>query len=285
MTILPKIRNGISGMMGVVGGAGAIALATYGFVSAGVVIGVGGVFYFLQSADYLSQTGTAIKIQKEIDRFQENNTIYSQHLAQHKQQVDRLEEEVTNARVEFERYQGEIDKLTTFSGTLENENAALRETEKNLRKTKNDLQKQVQTLSTAVKDSQETIVHLNAEITRLQEIHNVLNQELHTARVLSQEQAQHLAAMKDHEIELTNQIAFLEEQAKNLNKLQKKSTKMIQMLALYGDDCKSLGINLKDVSQDLHKTDESLGLKTEEMAQQIKAMSIITKELKRYMKS
>lgn len=75
-------------------------------------------------------------------------------------------------------------------------------------------------------------------------------------------------------------IEEMSKQLRNLNELQRRSVKMIQMLSVYGDDCKTLGINLRDVSSELRKTDESLGLSTQELQAQLRALRTVTSQLK-----
>ena len=71
----------------------------------------------------------------------------------------------------------------------------------------------------------------------------------------------------------------LKVQVCNLNELQVRSVKMIQNLALYGDQCEEFGRSLSTITGDLQETDNSLGLTAHEMKQQVKALSAVTNAL------
>lgn len=65
----------------------------------------------------------------------------------------------------------------------------------------------------------------------------------------------------------------------HLNKLHNDSVAMIRQLALYGDECRSFGKDLKDVASELRETDDSLGLTAGELRQQAAAIQAATAAL------
>jgi hypothetical protein len=84
-----------------------------------------------------------------------------------------------------------------------------------------------------------------------------------------------VTANKQHE-ELIRQ---LEGDVTNLNVLYNESVNMVRQLALFGDDCKTLGHSLKEVAGDLKDTDDSLGLTADELRTQAAAISAATNAL------
>lgn len=73
--------------------------------------------------------------------------------------------------------------------------------------------------------------------------------------------------------------ANLKKNVEHLNKLHNDSVAMIRQLAMYGDECKEFGKDLKEVASDLHHTDDSLGLSAEEIKKQTAAMAAAVETL------
>lgn len=112
---------------------------------------------------------------------------------------------------------------------------------------------------------------LENEVRQLHELSDAQMDELERLRTLASEQRQ--------------QIDALSKQAENLNRLQRESVRMIQQLALYGDECREFNVSLKDISKDLRDTDTSLGLTAKEMGDQLNALASIVSALERTDKS
>lgn len=79
--------------------------------------------------------------------------------------------------------------------------------------------------------------------------------------------------------ELEAEVARLAKEAKNLNALYNQSVNMVRQLAMFGDECKTLGHDLRDVAGDLKDTDDSLGLTAEELSRQTAAIQAATAAL------
>ena len=140
---------------------------------------------------------------------------------------------------------------------------------------------------------------LMANLARLGEVHNDMTismgqlkkahaeaqAEINGLRELAGEGKARIDELEALSQKQQGQIQAMEEQLKSLNVLQRKSVRMIQMLSMYGDECKTLGVSLKDVAQELRKTDESLGLTSQELTAQLNALQTVTAELKKVAQS
>lgn len=147
-------------------------------------------------------------------------------------------------------------------------------------------QRNVRSLSEENKDLKRTTEELDeikrqyqAQLTRAQTTADTMRDELKSLRELAGDESMKVERLKALNDEQRQRIVELSAQLENLNELQRRSTKMIQMLAMYGDDCKTLGISLKDTSATLRETDTSLGLTAEEMALQLEALRRVTEQL------
>ncbi len=116
-----------------------------------------------------------------------------------------------------------------------------------------------------VAEAQALNAELKTEIAELSRLKSVSAAEIAQLQQLCDEQRR--------------RIEQLTVQAQNLNTLQRESVRMIQQLALYGEESKALGVSLADVSRDLRETDESLEVTQHEMAQQVNALRFITAAL------
>lgn len=100
---------------------------------------------------------------------------------------------------------------------------------------------------------------------------------------MRQRNAEILATLERSDAELDSLRSLAVEQRtriEELSKLQRKSVHMIRLLSLYGDECKTLGVALKDTVSGLQQTDARLGLTAEEMALQLKALHAVTEQLR-----
>lgn len=98
------------------------------------------------------------------------------------------------------------------------------------------------------------------------------NRELREMRVAFGDENRELretrAALDAENLELKGHV-------QNLQKLHNNSVNMIRQLAMYGDECKEFGQELRDISSDLQETDDSLGLTAAEIQKQVKALSAV----------
>lgn len=117
------------------------------------------------------------------------------------------------------------------------------------------------------------------ELLQIRSAHESTVIELDKLRMLADDEKEKVERLETLCNEQRERIAAMTEQLENLNELQRKSTQMIQMLALYGDDCKTLGMSLEETSAELRQTDASLGLTATEMAQQLDALKTVTSQL------
>lgn len=148
-------------------------------------------------------------------------------------------------------------QLSTFA----EENDELRETGNKLEDTEKELSK-----------TQDEIEKIKEE---LQETRNRLSIERQEFDQENDELRASLKRFDEENKELTTQVA-------NLNKLHNKSVNMIQQLALYGDECKTFGKDLKDTASDLKHTDESLGLTSKEFTKKLVALDKIVDTLEQH---
>ena len=118
-----------------------------------------------------------------------------------------------------------------------------------------------------------------ASLDELRHLNNQCNDQITQMQLLNSESQVRVKELEELSREQRLTIAELTKHADNLNELQRKSVKMIQMLSLYGDECKTMGVSLKEVSNELKETDESLGLTSREMAVQLQALQKVTLEL------
>lgn len=158
-----------------------------------------------------------------------------------------------------QRLSTEIDELNSENNELKEHNVKLASTAARFEK-----------LSAAYNESLEQLRRQNEQVSR----------DLDALRILNGERDVELESLRSLAAEQKARIAELTLQAENLNKLQQKSVRMIQMLSLYGDDCKTLGTSLKETASELRETDKSLGLTSQEMSVQLKALHDVTEQLR-----
>lgn len=123
--------------------------------------------------------------------------------------------------------------------------------------------------------------NLRDHAARLKSAQEAAEREVLQLRDVAAEENIQLHQMREMCRQQRETIAKMTAQLKDLNQLQRKSVQMIQMLTLYGDECKTLGVSLKDVAGELKQTDESLGLTAQELQVQLVALQTVTQELKR----
>lgn len=172
--------------------------------------------------------------------------------AKHQQHLDNFRAENDRLSEETEHVQAQVDKLHV-------ENEELRDTCKRLEHLSNEYH---------------TSLH------RLREQNACVKRELDEMRELNAESNDRVEQLESLAAQQRERIDELTRQAANLNELQRKSVKMIQMLSMYGDECRTMGISLKDTARELRNTDESLGLTSAEMSTQLRALKLITSQLK-----
>jgi len=158
----------------------------------------------------------------------------------------RMQTTVKGLEKENQRLATENDELTKISGRLEELQAKYAEELSRLGRLQDASRREIDTLQAL----------LGSENERVQQLDNLCEQQ-------------------------RGKIAEMTKQLTSLNELQRKSVQMIQMLSLYGDECKTMNVNLKEVSSTLRKTDDSLGLTAQELALQLTALQIVTQQLKR----
>lgn len=172
---------------------------------------------------------------------------------------ERYKARLKSLREENQRLGHTVDNLSVERRKFEEENAGLALT----------------------KDSFEhTLAAYKQQLEQVQDSHRASAEELVHLRLLSAENDVRVEQLNRMNVSQAEKIGEMTKQLENLNELQRKSTRMIQMLALYGDECKTLGSSLKDTAETLHKTDHSLGLTAGEMSAQVKALQTITDQLK-----
>lgn len=199
------------------------------------------------------------RVRKEMDRLEKHNlqlsdsvsnlrdlnTEYSDENDRFKSLVKRAREQAEQSEVQIDKLHASIHKMELSMGKLENLNT--------------DYKQQLAQM-------REQNAQLSTEIGRIETMGHTQALQVKSLKSLSEEQR--------------DKIDQLTEQARNLNALQRRSVEMIQMLTLYGDDCKVMGVQLRNVSAELHKTDSSLGLTAREMRAQLRALAEVTSALR-----
>lgn len=170
------------------------------------------------------------------------------------------------------RYKGRSKELKEQTEKLEGNVDNLQGEVSRLENTNRDLTFNVDRLGKLNQD-------YNIQLSRLREAHNLADEEIQQLKLLSSEGDARVKQLETLSSEQRSRIDNLSRQAANLNELQRKSVQMIQMLSLYGDDCKTMGMSLTEVSGKLRQTDNSLGLTATEMKTQITALQKVTQEL------
>lgn len=154
----------------------------------------------------------------------------------------------------------ENEELKESRRQLDAENAELRETRKLLDRENEELKSTRLKLDAENKELANSVVSINRT-----------KEELAAENI---DLASNVKALEDERMALQTQVA-------NLNKLHNEGVVMIRQLALYGDSCKHFGKDLKDVADNLHQTDDSLGLTAEELDKKIAALGQVVKTLER----
>lgn len=193
-------------------------------------------------------------------------------------------------------------KIEKLLDGLEKQNTALRESVSSLQilmltqKEQTERQKEileesqhnVETLSQRTAELQKVSLkyremseQYREQLNRNAEISAQMEKEIEHLKMLNFDSESRVQELQQLVMDQKSQIVQLAEQAQNLNKLQRQSVKMIQQLALYGNNCKEVGMSLKDVSKELRETDESLGLTATEMQQQLGALEKIMQALQK----
>ena len=119
----------------------------------------------------------------------------------------------------------------------------------------------------------------NASLSTSQRVCNDLKTRLHETEQLYTATEEELQQLRELVVDQREQIDALKQQAENLNRLQRESVRMIQDLALYGNECQQFGVTLSDISKELRATDDSLGLTATEMQQQLDTLNTIINAL------
>jgi hypothetical protein len=189
-----------------------------------------------------------------------------------REENDELTASIASLSAVGERYRLQAEQLERTSRELEvhaseyaAQNSDFAAQNSMLRTTVEEFRAENETYKRSVADAQALNAELKAEITELSRLKFVSAAEIAQLQQLCDEQKR--------------RIEQLSVQAQNLNTLQRESVRMIQQLALYGEESKALGVSLADVSRDLRETDESLEVTQHEMAQQVNALRFITAAL------
>ena len=124
----------------------------------------------------------------------------------------------------------------------------------------------------------------NASLSSSQRVCNDLKTRLHETKQLYTATEEELQQLRALVVDQREQIEALKQQAENLNRLQRESVRMIQDLALYGNECQQFGVTLSDISKELRATDDSLGLTATEMQQQLDTLNTIISTLEAHRK-
>jgi len=185
-------------------------------------------------------------------------------------QTTKLEQELAEADA---RYKARMKQLRDENSRLSNSVDVLSSERKRFEDENNEL-------TETKKSFDETLAQYRVQIGEVVQAREKAAAELIQLRLLSTESDARANRLERINSSQETKIAEMTKHLENLNELQRKSTRKIQMLALYGDECKTLGVSLKDTASELHKTDQSLGLTAGEMSAQVKALQAITNALK-----
>lgn len=172
---------------------------------------------------------------------------------------ERYKSRIKMLREENQRLGKNVDTLSTERRKFEEENEELTQTKEGF-----DL----------------TLEAYKKQLAQVQAAHHAAREELQQLQFISEESNARVEQLERINAAQDNKIAEMAKQLDNLNELQRKSTRMIQMLAVYGDECKNMGLSLKDTAATIRKTDKSLGLTAGEMSAQVKALKSVTEALK-----
>lgn len=192
--------------------------------------------------------------------------------------MDRL---LTNLQLQNEALRESVGSLNTSIAEQKHENEKHRSLLAESRQNLNVLQEHTEDLreSAAKLSASNTAYQQKLEDNRI--LCERMEAEIDMLKMHNYEAAERIDELQQLVVEQKEQIEALQKQAKYLNELQRRSVQMIQKLALYGNDCKKFGIELGEVSKQLRETDESLGLTSDEMAAQVRALYSITQALER----
>lgn len=157
---------------------------------------------------------------------------------------------------------------------------ALKTTAQNLRVENERLHESNQALDDTCERFQHLRGEYEGELDKLRAAHEDVVAEVSQLRIIAGDERLKVEQLEELAGEQRERIAEMTTQLENLNELQRKSVRMIQMLTLYGDDCKTLGTGLKDITSELRATDQSLGLTSSEMAVQLSALQAVTQQLR-----
>lgn len=195
--------------------------------------------------------------------------------------LTKVQEDLTAAAQEFDTLMDQAERLYTermTQYTLENKRLGINVDE--LAHQKDVLTEKCAQLADVESRLSKTQEKYREELGKIKAANDAAQAELAQVKMLAADSSTKIQQLEQLAEKQREQISSMTKQLENLNELQRKSVRMIQMLSLYGDECKTLGIGLKDISSDLRKTDQSLGLSAKEMADQLRALQTITDQLK-----
>jgi DNA repair exonuclease SbcCD ATPase subunit len=180
----------------------------------------------------------------------------------------------TKLRVASERYKKRLEELQQTS-------QALSATVTQIGDERNRLAAENAELLRTREQFGKTLNDYKIELAKVREAHAAATTALAQLRTLAGDESARIQQLEAINVEQQRRLDEASKQLENLNELQRKSVRMIQLLTLYGDECKTLGVSLKDISGSLHQTDKTLGLTAGEMSLQLRALQTITDELKK----
>lgn len=172
-----------------------------------------------------------------------------------------------------------VDQLDDLQARLQTSIDAQQARNKRLADERKKLSAENQQLANTTRELDDIKEAYQQQLTKARTTTETLHEELKSLREIAGDESLKVERLSKLNDEQRQRIHDLSEQLENLNELQRRSTKMIQLLALYGDECKTLGLSLKDTSKELRETDTSLGLTAAEMAQQLHALRTVTEQL------
>jgi uncharacterized protein YlxW (UPF0749 family) len=238
--------------------------------------------------------GTIAKqIQRQVDRFSEQNDEFAEHLDASKQGIKNLQAENEKLKLIIIDFDTTINSLKSVNAEVTNNNKqlaaqlqtlnqdiALEKTNLlNLEKQNDVLADETKQFSSLLCDERNNLIfmkknNLDLLTTKIALEKSIHNFSVENAKLSSdvRELFSNNAKLLENNTKLSTNITLLEKtnndlnaEVRELNKLiislrtfQKKSVELIQVLSLYGDEAKKTGISLHEVAQDLLKTDHSL---------------------------
>ncbi len=186
-----------------------------------------------------------------------------------REENDELTASIASLSAVGERYRAQAEKLEESCGALER-------TSNELSERNSDFAVQNSMLRTTVEAFRVQNDEYKLYVTETQQLNTRLSDEISELGKLREVSAGEISQLRRLCDEQKIRIEQLTVQAQNLNTLQRESVRMIQQLALYGEESKALGVSLSEVSKELRETDDSLEITQQEMAQQVTALRFIT---------